>query len=330
MQTSKKNIIKSILFILLLIFCVEVINFILVPYSSMMKRFRKFRIDQSRGNIDLMVIGSSHEFDGFDGDTMSEQMSLNVSVFAPQGGTPETSYYCLLDALGKNNIKTVIIGWDLLDNFQTPAYVYPSNRRAQMYRELLKDSRGNSKLFFTTIKNMLDQRYTLTLFEYSSFPENLKNLRKVQESKKLQKEPWKETELTSTRAIDTSDIWNPRYQLADVKAMSYGESINKDAIKFVKKTAQLCKEKGINLFYIEGPYPQDVFKIIPECTKYHQLTKEFFKDQKINFIDVYDENFFPDITKTTDYNDFYGHFIVSGKINYTKKVCDWLKENLKN
>lgn len=326
MQISKSQIVKSFLFVLTLILCVLAINFLLVPYSSMMKRFRGFNTDKKNGNIDLIILGDSHEYDGLDAKTMSDLLGINCVRFVVQGGNPETSYYCLLDALKGNNIQTAVIGWDLLDNFKVPAYTYPSNRRAQMYREMLKDSFGNAPLFLSAAGGMLNQRYTLTFFEYSAFPENIREIKEVIDSRKLLKEPFYETEKTSTESIDVNDIHNPKYDLDEILNTNYVPETNPETVEWVKKIQSLCERHGISLYFICGPYPKEIQEFKPESKECYAQTKNLFENLGINFIDTENSQDFPDIHETSKYHDFYGHFTESGKQEYTKDVCKILKK----
>ena len=74
----------------------------------MMRRFRAFHEEEKKGNIDVLVIGSSLEFNSIDPDIMSEKLGQHCAVFGSQGANSEVAYYCLVDALGKNKLKTVV------------------------------------------------------------------------------------------------------------------------------------------------------------------------------------------------------------------------------
>ena len=320
------SFVKTLLFCFILVLCVVFLNYLLVPYSSMMKRFRGFREDTNKGNIDLLVIGSSQEFDGFDAEFMSRELGIHCAVFAPQGGNTETSYYCLVDALGKNNIKDVIIGWDMLDNFEFPYNDYPSNRRAQMYREMLKDCSNNYLLKRITLKNILTQRYTMTFFEYAAFPDNATQIKKAIKSRELKKQPWVQTENTSEIAMDETDLTNPKYELDDVLSRSYTTIVNPERVFWAEKIRDLCKEKDIRLYFISCPYPDVVQKSLKDFDVMVRNTKNEFKEHSLFLINTYDESVFPDMSKNTNYHDCNGHFVISAKQLYTQNVCNILKK----
>ena len=322
-----KPFLRTVLFCAILVLAVLFLNFLLVPYSSMMKRFRGFREDEKKGNIDLLVIGSSQEFDGFDAELMSEKLNMHCAVFAPQGGNTETSYYCLVDAIGRNNIKTVIIGWDMLDNFEYPYNDYPSNRRAQMYREMLADSQNNPLLAKITWKNILEQRYTMTFFEYAAFPDNATQIKDVIQSRKLKKQPWIQTENTSTTAMDETDLHNPRYELDEVLARSYIAKVDDKKILYAEKIRDVCAEKGIVLYFISAPYPKIVQETVKNFSEMKDELKNIFEKIEIPLIDTYNETDFPNMTENSNYHDCNGHFIVSAKQIYTRSVCRWLKKS---
>lgn len=325
MQISKSQVIKSVCFIAVLLGAIAFINFLLVPYSSMMKRFRGFKFDRSQKTIKALVLGSSEEYDGFDADLMTETLGLNSAVFCVQGGLPQTSYYCLLDALPHCDLKVLVVGYSMLENFEFPYKVYPTNRQAQMYREMLKDSRGNSILRKTALKQILDQRYTFSLFEYAAFPENLTKIKKSIDSRKMWKEPWVITEITSTTPMSSE---NPK-DLDEVLSTNFTTSPDPEQIEYIKKIKQICQEKNIELYFISCCYPDCVQTSLPDFNQIVQANKKIFEDLDINFIDTYNEKYFPDATKDEKFHDCWGHHVMESKLEYCKGACQWILDNTK-
>ena len=325
MQISKSQIIKSVCFIVVLLGAIAFINYLLVPYSSMMKRFRGFKYDRSQKKIEALVLGSSEEFDGFDADLMTETLGLNSAVFCVQGGLPQTSYYCLLDALPHCELKVLIVGYSMLENFVYPHKVYPTNRQAQMYREMLKDSKDNPMLLKTAIKQILDQRYTFSFFEYAAFPENITKIKESIKSRKMMKEPWVATEVTSKAPMSKE---HPR-DLDAVLSTTFTTSPDLEQIEYIKKIKQICEEKNIELYFISCCYPDCVINSLPDFESIVQADKKVFEDLNINFIDTYNENYFPEATRDENFHDCWGHHVMKSKLEYSKSVCQWILDNTK-
>lgn len=330
MQISKPFV-KTAIFIFVLFCSVTFINFLLVPYSSMMKRFRGYRtFMENQKNIDFLVIGSSQEFDGFDQNTINSELDLNSYVFCVQGGIPETSYYILKDVISKNSPKTVLVGWDTIGNFEVPHSPYPSNRRAQMYRELLVDSKNNKPLLFTTLKNLLDQRYTMTFFEYAAFPENITEIKNSIESRKLLKEKWTQTETTSSNPMKY-DGKNPNAlkNYDEITSKKYGNEVYFEDKDFTLKLKKLCNDNNIDLYFVIGPYPEIIHENLEVYDKLVQQSRQFFEENDLNYIDS-NSSYFEGLSKNENFHDCAGHLVMNSKIEYTRKICNFLKENSSN
>ena len=288
----------------------------------MMKRFRAFHEEEKKGNIDVLVIGSSLEFNSVDPSVMSEELGLHCAVFAPQGANTETSYNCLIDALGANRIKNVIIGWDVLDRFEYPYNLYPANRKAQMYREMFSHSKQNLPLMMLTVKNIMKQRYTMSLFEYAAFPENATQIKKTIQSRKYKKLPF-ESESFFESAMDMNDIFNSKYELGAVLASSYVKQANPAENEYIEIIRDLCKKNEIKLFFISCPYPQIVQTEIKDYRIMLDESKKLFDRFTIKFIDMQDV--LPEIVSNENYHDCGGHLIIPAKVAYTKALAHYLK-----
>ena len=321
MQISNP-VIKSFLFCVILVFSVCFLNYLLVPYSSMMRRFRAFHEEEKKGNIDVLVIGSSLEFNSIDPDIMSEKLGQHCAVFGPQGANSEVAYYCLVDALGKNKLKTVVIGWDLLENFESPHKQYPSNRCAQLYREMISHSKNNPMLLELGCKNILKQRYTMSFFEYAAFPENALQIKDVISSRKEKLLPFT-SETFFEKSMDISTISD--VELAYTFDSPYFASVSVNEIFYIKKIQKLCEEKSIKLYFISCPYPYIVQQYVKDFLVLTDCARNIFENLSISYIDMYDENLFPNIADNSNYHDITGHLIVPAKKHYTELVCQYIR-----
>lgn len=289
-KISKAAIIKSVLFIMVLALLVAVLNYILVPYSSIKQRFDRYR--GHNGNIDFAFLGNSLEIDGINPEIVSKEFGeMNVCVFAPQGSYPESLYYLLLDVASKHNLKKLVCGWDIIQNFQDPPYTYPHSE--ELYRELMKDTKFGTKLSFLTIKNILKQRYTSTFFEYASFPENLFEIPAVLKTKKAE---YKEKKLSENFAVadPKNEVPLDATKLSEIDSFDYDDLIvygrtNKyqenDKIYF-QKIRDFCRENDIDFYVISCAIPNCVSELYPVLNEAREVSATMFKELEIPYVDA--------------------------------------------
>ena len=321
LSSKASKIIKAVIFCIVLVICSRTMTFLLYPFSSLNQRFVRYhRITK---NIDFLVLGNSLENDGFVPSVIEENLGQYCGLLAPQGSYPESLYYLLVDAAHTHKVKTVIAGWDIMQNFQIPAYKYPHSE--ELYREFMADMKGNLELQKIVFKNVMEQRYTSTFFDWSSFPENITDIPAVIESRKKVVD---DKTMASATPIDeatlkTNSKWN-YYEAAD---RTYGTEIQENDKAYFLKIQEYCKKHGIDFYVISCPIPQCIYDVHPELSEAIKVSKEFFREQKIPYIDTTDEKYFPEITKNTNFSDCFGHIIKPYNETYTQYVCNWLKDN---
>ena len=323
-NTNIAKIVKSVIFCLVLVLCSRVMTFLLYPFSSLNQRFVRYhRITK---NIDFLVLGNSLENDGFVPSVVEENFGEYCGVLAPQGSYPESLYYLLVDAAHTHKVKTLVAGWDIMQNFQLPAYTYPHSE--ELYREFLADMKGNPELQKIVFKNVMDQRYTSTFFDWSSFPENIKEIPKVIESRKKVVD---DKSMASKTPIDESTLkTNERWNYFEAVNRTYGTEIQENDKKYFLKIQEYCKKHEIDFYVISCPIPDCIYEVHPELSDAIEVSKAFFKEYDIPYIDTTDESFFPEITKNKNFSDCFGHIIQPYNEKYTQFICDWLKAHGKN
>lgn len=321
---NKKKYLHAVFFLMILAGAMALLNFLLLPLSSLQKKFISYH--SVRGNIDFIVIGSSLEGDGVSGSVIKNETGMNAFVFSPQGGFPETSYYLLLDVLNRNTVKTAVIGWDMIQNLQFPEYVYP--HREELYRELLPDSRKNPLLRKIVLKGVADQKYTMTFFEFASFPENITDIAAVLKSRNPKM-------LTETKElpppIDITRLKeNTDFNYAKLMDRSYTDKIKDDDIFYLKKIKDVCAEHNIDLYVLCAPLPDCIITTLPILPRMQAVSKQLFRKLNIQYIDGFDQHFFPGSTADTNFKDCFGHIISPYREKYTKSICDNIKAYKQN
>ena len=73
------KIIKSIIFILILVLCSRLLTYLLYPISSLNRHFINYHTQKD--NIDFLVLGSSLEGDGINADVISKEFDQTAFVF---------------------------------------------------------------------------------------------------------------------------------------------------------------------------------------------------------------------------------------------------------
>lgn len=336
MQDSKSAI-RSVAFCAVAALCVAFLNFLLVPWSSLKMKFDAY--ESVNGKIETIVLGSSIDGDSIRPSVISEEFGANTFIFTPQSGYPEISYYNLLNATTSNNIKRAIVGWDILQNMQAPHYDYP--HQEEFYRAFLPYIFRSREIFLYVFNGIMKQPYTYTFFEYSSFPDNLLELKDVFKSKQRRKNQ-KETMLFASsnfpqkptsaenyeyfEPIDASDIEKSNFNFHKVVDLTYTSKIYESDRKYVEMIKNLCEKNNIDLYFIYCPAPDIVIKTLPNYYEMLKSARDMFAELNIKYIDTFDENYFPDSTNNKNFRDCPGHMTRSYPEIYTKAICKWIKE----
>ena len=246
-------------------------TFLLYPFSSLNERF--YRYHNIKENIDFLVLGNSLENCGIVPSVLDKNLGQHCGVLAPQGSYPESLYYLLVDVAHTHKVKTLLAGWDVMQNFQLPAYKYP--HAEELYREFFADMKGNAELQKIVFKNIMEQRYTSTFFDWSSFPENVREIPRVIESRK---KPVDLENKITTIPMDISKLKDDRkkdkYNYYQATERIYGTEIQENDKKYFLKIQKYCKDNNIILM--------DYDQIIPELEKSEDQLLTFYDQQNTN------------------------------------------------
>jgi len=275
-------------FVFLAVVAVCFFNFLLYPWSSLNRHFTEYR--EYDKNIDFLVIGDSLESNGMNAKVISQEFNENAFVLSPQGSYPESLYYILLDVFKKHNLKTVVIGIDVLQNFENPPYVYPHPE--ELYREFMQDMFKplNPELIKLTVKNVMAQKYTSTFFKFASFPENITEIPDVMKSKKELRE---HRELVKDKNYNSSVYWEKRNSVEppvserkfpkdfdEVVKQKYLDDMLDNDKKYIEQIYTFCMKNDIELYFMSNAVPRSVIDAVPETLSFFDKTGEFIKNLK--------------------------------------------------
>lgn len=317
MHSSKiSKYIKSLCFCVLLILSSRIMTFLLCPLSSISKKFTDYH--NFNKNIDFLVLGNSLEGNGISAEVLSKEFNQTVYCMTPQGSYPESLYYLLIDITNKHKVKKLLIGWDIIQNYQIPEYHYPHEE--ELYREFFADLKGNAELSAIVFKGIMNQRYTSTFFDWSSFPENIMKIPEVIKSRK----PGYVSEELSEQ-IDPNNIYKSSFKFDKVSKTRYADKMTSNDAFYLLKIRDFCKENDISFFVISCPVPALILKSNPELNKSIADSYNFMNKNNIIYIHGNDQTFFPNSMETTNFKDFFGHIIPPYENTYSRAICNWIK-----
>lgn len=295
-------------------------TFILYPWSSLNRHFSRYHNETE--NIDFLILGNSLENNGINPDIISREFNCHAYKFTPQGSYPESLYYLLIDVLSTHNVKTLLVGWDIIQNFQNPPYIYP--HAEELYREFIADFPKSRELTCLTLKNIMKQRYTSTFFKWSSFPENILEIPAVLKSKRNKDH----TVPGATAETPDDKPENPKFP-ADfdrvVYERKYAPVIQPDDKEYLLKIKQRCEKENIRLYVLSCAIPDCIQKAVPETADFIRISADFMEENGITYINTSDPVHFPGGTDDYNFHDCFGHYNAWYRNTYTQQICDFIK-----
>lgn len=293
-------------------------TFILYPWSSLNRHF--FSYHNKTENIDFLVLGNSLENNGINPEIISKEFNCHAYKFTPQGSYPESLYYLLIDVLSTHNVKTLLVGWDIIQNFQNPPYIYP--HAEELYREFIADFPKSRELTCLTLKNIMKQRYTSTFFKWSSFPENILDIPAVLKSKRN-----KDHTANSIAETPSNKPESPEFpaKFDQVVERKYAPVIQLNDKEYFLKIKQRCEKENIRLYVLSCAIPDSIQKAVPEMADFIRISANFMEENGITYINTSDPVHFPGGTDDYNFRDCFGHHNAWYMNTYTQRICDFIK-----
>lgn len=294
------------------------------------QRYSEF-YNQEPNSIDMVYIGSSHSYCTFDPEIIDS--ILKTSSW--QMGTPlqhyDTSYYVLREVLNYQKPKKVVleIYWDILkDEFEM--------KQANSFFEVLKNQELKDEYINKVFP--INERIKYSLFpiryqqDYFAYEANeiQNNLEEKYGVHKKALPEVKGTEYYRSRGYTYCDIIMPENEYDETNQFKGfdGEDweFNRTQKKYIEKIIELCKDEGIELYFVTAPVANVSMDYIENYDIVHNTVAEFAKENDIPYIDYNIVNKEENLLTNENFRDD-AHLNHSGVQIVDKHFAQWLMNN---
>lgn len=294
------------------------------------QRYSEF-YNQEPNSIDMVYIGSSHSYCTFDPEIIDS--ILKTSSW--QMGTPlqhyDTSYYVLREVLNHQKPKKVVleIYWDILkDEFEM--------KQANSFFEVLKNQELKDEYINKVFP--INERIKYSLFpiryqqDYFAYEANeiQNNLEEKYGVHKKALPEVKGTEYYRSRGYTYCDIIMPENEYDETNQFKGfdGEDweFNRTQKKYIEKIIELCKNEGIELYFVTAPVANVSMDYIENYDIVHNTVAEFAKENNIPYIDYNIVNKDENLLTNENFRDD-AHLNHSGVQIVDKHFAQWLMNN---
>lgn len=128
-------------------------------------------------------------------------------------------------------------------------------------------------------------------------------------------------------AIDVSDIENPKYNYHKIIDQEYIAKVHDSDREYVRLIRDLCKENGVDLYFVKCPVPDAVIGAISDYFVMMESVHKMFRDLGVKYIDTLNEEYFSHPTADTNFVDCPCHLTDTYSKVYTRAICKWIKDN---
>jgi len=315
---------NTLIFLAIFVILNYFLSYFLIPKGPMQKSFYKFRNEK---NIDFLCIGDSMDAWSLNQNILREKVSKNAYIVSVNGGNLETSYMFLLEAVRRFNLKNVIIGWDIIQNFENPGYKY--KEQAEFYNHMVSEAAKNSKLRRILLPQLLKQTFTETIFKCCIYRENLNKIPEVLKTKTIDlSSPFErnyDDDGKILTPIDINDLDKYGYKRI-VETTEYSSKIRESDINYIKAIKKICSENNIGLSFLLVPLPDCVIKGIPVVNDMISVSEGFFKQEGVKLINGFDQDIFSNSTNNLNFKDCFGHMIEPYRSEFTQYFTEYIKK----
>lgn len=326
-SADRGRTIRAVAFCAIVALAVGVLNFLLYPWSGMSQGYQAF--DDVESNIDLLILGDSLERASIDEDMMREYFGMSTYNFHIAAGHPECYYYMLLDALTRHGIKAVIVGYDILQQYQQPY----DDDKTELHRVFLRRSRGNWELFVFAASSLLETRYTTILFKFSAYLDNFDKVFAVLRSHSVKRQAMQgQVKANADAAVkeadedDTDSIIEPRGK-DRITHKHFAPPMRPNDKKYFAMMKRLCDAHKIPLIVTACAVPE-MSQEVPGVTDCIEDMRHTMDELGITYIDTNDQNYFPGSTYKYNYYDWVGHYHTAYRPVHTRQLCTYIKNVL--
>lgn len=314
MKRTWSNIVKSVIFILLLCLTLGEINRILMikaveyrRYSSFSQYEKFYEVDKE--TIDVLFVGSSHSYCSFSPQEFYDQYKIRSFNLGSSRQDVCLSYYWLKEALRFQKPKAII--------FET-FYIFrdggePFARRALDY---MKWSEVKSEAI-----NAARQKYP----EITPMSFYLPNIRFHERWKEVNEDDFLYRKLAGSYELKGYSAIGVSYGKKDYHPFSVNteekDEIPKSARIYLDKIVDLCKDNHIELLFVSNP-------ALDWSVQQHNAVQEYAEGKEIEFYDFNTQKLYKDLGYDfSEDNGDAGHSNIWGAEKITKAVGKILQQS---
>ncbi len=287
--------------------------------------FPEMRWDEFYGlkkPIDILIIGSSHAFRGFDPRVIREEIPSKDSMvfnFGSAAQSPVTSYFVLEEVLKYHRPKVVVMDVYVM--------VYTSDDQIIHGRPILSPMKwSENKKRYLMNGFSFDEKVKMLLFPTYVYRHNLKNKRnKLLGRKYIPKADSEYAELGFAFSKDTlplDRLYNDnQFNRFEMRV----QDITEKNIEYTNKIIDRCKELNIPLVWMNSPVPEHSTKQIKEFNDIYQYFNKWAAERKVPFYDFNIERI-PALKDEFHYFDD-DHMNYAGAKIFSAKAAEVLKKD---
>jgi len=324
---KSRDILKTVVFIILVVACVCVFDFILVPSGYIRYTLHEVNADDSKSGYDCIVLGASHGHLAVNPLVLDESgYSDNSYNFCIPGASIVDSYYQLVYADGANDIKQVILELD---------YQYWSNYPERQFSDRFiyaKMPMSKAKLDYVK-DNLLDKDFRTTFsnrMAYTFSPTDISyNL-----GLKLSGAYWNYEEEGMDRRADSGPYLGKGYYKRDnytgdkgpLEIYEWNESsVLDNNKKYLRMIGDYCEEHGIELTCVVTTITPTTV-LCDNSSEANEYLKGLCDEYNIEFIDCNLISFEELPRDDASFADWEGHMNGDFAESYTAVLSKILKK----
>ena len=294
----RKEIIKTIIFILILIFILFELEKIFIPASKHSTIISEF-YNEPKNTLDVIFVGESGIYKGVSPMRVWEKYKITSYDYGSPTAKLYNNYYCIKEALKYQKPKVIVLNTDQL---------FHNEKIKEGHKRLLYDA---MKLNKNKVKAIMDPVQNNSRSEQVSFIFPI--LRYHSRWTELEDEDFSKNKGKYDNIF--KGYWLVK-EIEPYKGERYNkyQEISKTELKYFKKIADLCKENNIELIAVEFP------SIQTWNNSKKEKVEQIAKDNNVRFLDLHDVLEEIGIDWSKDTGDEGYHLNISG----TEKISDYL------
>lgn len=244
-----KQCLKGVCFVLLLLGGLKVSVMLLYPSTAIIRTWHCFYALE-KGEVDMLVAGSSHAYATFDPAVISQETGMNSYILASNSQNVVQAYFNVKEALHYQQPKVLILeAFSLDENDYWRSGETPD-------RDLKKETNIDGMRFGLTKLEAIMEQYERENWSYALLPMaryhgNWKDIMTIGSNLAFYTGGFREYSPFHPSETTMSEETAKEYAQS---AYSPTEKIISEANKvYFHKLAQLCREEGVSLYVIMAP-----------------------------------------------------------------------------